>query len=95
MRKKNMNSTTATNTTLINQSLEERVANLESLLLFQGKSNSNSSNQSSSALVSEVASLKKQLARAEYRIEHLCRALEAVKKTDASEDLLKLKVEKK
>jgi len=89
-----MNSTAPTTTNLINQSItiEERVANLEEVLLLHGGTKAS---QSTSALVSEVASLKKQLARAEYRIEHLCRALEAVKQTDASEDLLKLKLEKK
>jgi hypothetical protein len=82
-----MSSTTPTNT--LNQSLEDRVAHLESLFLLD--SESSKTLQPSSVLVAEVAALKKQLARAEYRIEHLCKALEAVKGKGATEDLLKLK----
>jgi hypothetical protein len=78
--------------TISNQSLEDRVAYLESLfLLTTSKSDPASSSLPSSSLLAEVAALKKQLARAEYRIEHLCKALEAVKGTAATEDLLKLK----
>jgi hypothetical protein len=74
-----------------NQSLEDRVAYLESLFLLTTSKSDPSSSLPSSSLVAEVAALKKQLARAEYRIEHLCKALEAVKGTAATEDLLKLK----
>jgi hypothetical protein len=74
-----------------NQSLEDRVAYLESLFLLTTSKSDSSSSLPSSSLLAEVATLKKQLARAEYRIEHLCKALEAVKGTAATEDLLKLK----